>query len=104
LKTTRHSMGRVGMRAVYKYPLSLGEVFALELPEGAEILNVLSQRGDAFLYALVDPDAPAEEVSFRLAATGDPISEANELKYVDTFQLRDGGLVYHLFEIVTPRL
>ena len=92
----------MNMRTVYRYPVPLSNIFTLKMPKGAEILTAGSQHGgDAFLFALVDPDASAEEVSFRLANTGEPISE-DELKYVNTFQLRDGGLVYHLFEIVTP--
>jgi hypothetical protein len=92
------------MRTVHKYPVSLSDIFTLELPRGAEVLTAQAQDGDMFLWALVDTNAPTEEVVFRLANTGDCISETSELKYVNTFQLRGRGLIYHLFEIVIPRL
>lgn len=89
------------MRTVHKYPVSLSDISTLDLPLGAEILTVRERGGDAFLYALVSPEAPTERRVFRVANTGEPISERNELRYVGTFRLRDEGLVYHLFEMRT---
>lgn len=91
------------MRTVYKYPVSVSDIFTLELPQGAEILTVQTQGGGVSLWALVDPDAPTEGVSFRLAGTGHPVREASELQYINTFQLSGGALVFHLFKITEPR-
>lgn len=44
----------------------------------------------------MDPQARARPVRFRLAGTGHPIAEA-DLRYVGTFQLADGALVFHVF-------
>jgi hypothetical protein len=88
------------MRKVFKYTVPLNEEFSLDIPWGAKILTVQALDGEPFVWALVDPDARARAVPFRLANTGEAINEAHELRYVGTFQLRDGGLVYHLFEVL----
>lgn len=93
------------MQSVYKYPVSVHDIFTLELPEGARVLTVQAQGGaGVFLWALVDPDAPVEERAFRLAGTGHPINETNVLKYINTFQLQGGALVFHLFEMIQPSM
>lgn len=52
------------MRLLNKYTLmTLGSSpQILDLPEGAEILDVQMQHGQARLWALVDPTVPTEEV------------------------------------------
>lgn len=84
-------------RTVYKYPVTLDDAFALQLPRGAQLLTVQVQRGEPVLWALVDPGAPDETRTFRLAGTGHRIDDADLLTYVGTFQLHGGALVFHLF-------
>ncbi len=90
------------MRTVYKYPLPFEAHFRLELPLGAKVLHVDVQLGKPQLWALVDPHSPLAWRYFRVAGTGHEIvQEPSRLDYVGTFQLHDGQLVFHLFE-VTP--
>lgn len=88
------------MRTVYKYPIDLTDTFTLELPKGAQVLSVQMQGATPCLWALVDTKAEAERRTFRLAGTGHPIDESLELRFVSTFQLYGGDLVFHVFEVV----
>jgi len=86
------------MKKVYKYRLEIKDEQTLELPEGAEILTVQSQLGMACLWALVDPERKKEKRIFRIAGTGHPIDDNKKYKYIDTFQLYGGDLIFHVFE------
>jgi len=83
---------------VYKYDVPIDDTFALALPEFARVLTVQVQDGQPRLWALVDPAAPPRDRRFRLAGTGHPIQEADDWRYIGTFQLNGGALVLHLFE------
>lgn len=88
------------VRRVYKYAMPVTDVHNVELPEGAEILTVQSQHDEPHMWALVDPDAPMATRTFLLLGTGH--SSEDDLSrddYIGTYQLRDGGLVFHLFEL-----
>ncbi len=86
---------------IFKYPVSLTDDVVVEMPESAEVLGVQVQQGKAVMWALVDPDASAIARRFRLVGTGHPINgqERYQLRYVGTFQLAEGSLVFHLFEV-----
>lgn len=90
-------------RVIWKYPVRIDDKFALEMPKGAQVLAVQTQNGAPQLWALVDPDAEHESRRFALLGTGHYLTpEALEhgLTYRGTFQVRDGALVFHLFEWV----
>lgn len=90
------------MHTVYKYAIPIDDHFTINLPQGAQLLSVQAQHDTPCIWALVDPSAPIEARSFRLAGTGHPIHD-NELegtfKHVGSFQMRGGTLVFHLFEV-----
>lgn len=90
------------MRVIWKYPVPIVDTFALEMPKGAEVLTVQVQGGDAQMWALLDPDRPKVERCFRLLGTGHPlgVGEVSDRfgRYVGTFQIAGGSLVWHLFE------
>lgn len=86
------------MKKVFKYPVEIDGKFSLLLPMEAKILAVQIQHDKPCLWALVDPNAPVETRSFRLAGTGHPIDEES-LEYIGTFQMASGSLIWHLFEI-----
>jgi len=88
------------MRTVHKYPVKLTDNFEIELPKGAQILTVQEQYDFPQLWALVNPNENKKQKrKFRLAGTGHQIKETN-LEYINSFQLEDGSLVFHLFEII----
>lgn len=89
------------MKTIYKYTLTTEEMQKIELPEGAEILSVLSQNEEVCMWAMVNPDADKVIRTFAVIGTGwRLITEAN-LKYIGTVQLNGGKLVFHVFEWVT---
>ncbi len=86
---------------VFKYPIPTKDSFSLLLPKEAKILAVQTQKNNPCIWALVDTNAPNETRRFRLAGTGHPIDEnMDDLNYIGTFQMLDGVLIWHLFEIL----
>ena len=85
------------MKTIYKYGFDIEDSFTIALPRGAEILCVQTQNGGPQLWALVDPAELKESRCFELYGTGHPYREG-EQKYIGTFQLLHGDLVFHLFE------
>lgn len=91
------------MLKVFKYPVPVADLFELEMPKDAQILTVQIQGEDIQMWALVDPESPTELRQFRLAGTGHSISVKHTVKrYIGTFQIRGGRLVFHLFEVSYP--
>ena len=90
------------MLTIYKYPvLYMENHFTLELPKNAKILTVQTQKGNPQLWAMVDSETEKETRHFRLAGTGHPLGEdyLRIINYIGTFQMGNGELVFHLFEV-----
>lgn len=76
--------------------------FSLALPEGARVLSIQEQNGDAVVWALVDKDTRSTTMRrFRYFGTNCPI-DSDSLLYVSTLQLFGGGAVFHFFEEPVP--
>lgn len=94
----------------YEIPVACGkdEGADLMLPRGAEVLRVGAQDGALFLWALVEPDAPATPRRIRVAMTGEKVSQARpSLRYLGTADILFGGgpvamqvIVAHCFEVL----
>lgn len=89
------------MITIYKYPIPIEDYFTLELPKDAKILTIQTQRGTPQLWAMIDSEVEKETRYFRLSGTGHPMGEdyLRIINYVGTFQIENGALVFHLFEI-----
>ena len=87
------------MRKVFRYEFKVQDNFSIQMPVGAEILHVNTQKNQPCLWALVDPKARAETRWFRVLGTGHAISEeyVSLGDYVGTFFLYDKSFVGHLF-------
>lgn len=88
-------------KAIYKYPLIVADTQTVTLPQGAEILSVQVQNSNPMLWALVntDPFVKTENRVIKTYGTGEPIYESDTyLKYISTYQLSNGSLVFHVFE------
>jgi len=86
------------MKTIYKYAIKPEELTQLNLPMGAEILTVQSQKNNVCLWALIDTDMDEPEArTIEIIATGNQIIDSGR-KYISTFQLYDGDLVFHAFE------
>lgn len=96
------------MRAVWKFPLHLDtldddSIIEVKMPAVYETLTVQTQqRGSPCLWALVDTESEPEVRRFRIVGTGHeiPFDAAYGNEYIGTFQLMDGALVLHVFEVL----
>lgn len=83
---------------IYKYPIPIEDAFRLELPEGAEVLTVQVQSGKPCIWAKVNKETNAvERRYFHLHGTGHDLHPSAG-RYVGTFQMYEGALIFHLFE------
>lgn len=91
------------MKEIWKYELILEDYNIVSLPKGAKPLSVQVQdehTDHVRMWCLIDPNEEEhEERLFRIAGTGHPIKDEN-LDYISTFQLYDGGFVGHVFEVI----
>lgn len=87
-------------KSIWKFPIASPEQTTIKMPGGAEILTIQTQNGMPCIWALVNPENDTEERCFEIFGTGHdvPVDMGIERKYINTFQLNGGGLVYHLFE------
>lgn len=82
---------------VWKFPISPDRPW-IEMPKGAQLLSVATQRGYPCLWALVDPHAPKVKRKIETYGTGWDLP-ANPGKFVGTFLSPDGGsIVFHVFD------
>lgn len=88
-------------KRIWKYQLHTTDTQNLTMPVGAEILTVQTQNGPC-LWVLVDPDAEMEKRTIETFGTGHAIPDTpvGERKYIGTYQLHNGALVFHVFELV----
>jgi hypothetical protein len=87
-------------KTVWKFSFTPDDDIEIDMPEGAQILTVQIQFEQPCIWALVDPKSKLKKKRFKLIGTGHPI-EINDIvdyRYVGTFQLMEGQLVFHLFE------
>jgi len=84
-------------KAIWKYPLEPDQA-SIYLPVGAEILCVQVQGSEPCLWALVDPATSDKETRhIGIYGTGHRI-EGDPGRYIGTFQLNGGTLVFHVFD------
>lgn len=85
---------------IYKYPLAVQDRQDVLLPAGSKILSVQMQRGSLQLWALVKETARHVPYTILIFQTGDTLPKNYGL-YVDTFQMQQGDLVFHVFVLKT---
>lgn len=90
----------MGDLVIWKFPVAVTDSFSLSMPRGAQILSVQTQRGLPQMWALVDPQVPPEQGHFRTMGTGHnyPAELFEFCRYLGTFQIDRGYLVWHIFE------
>jgi hypothetical protein len=84
------------IKRVYKYQLVMGGWSHVYMPEGAEVLCVQVQNAEPFIWARITVGAPPVMYHFRIAGTGHDLG-SNVGRYIGTFQLDGGALVFHVF-------
>lgn len=86
-------------RSIWKFPLRVADFVEFAMPKNAKVLTVQVQLGDPCVWAEVDVGAETEIRRFRTFGTGHPLDSG--LLYIGTYQMRDGALVFHLYEDVS---
>lgn len=86
-------------KQIWKYLLMAGR-HTVKMPKGAEILTTQSIGDDAFVWAMVNPLNELEDRHFETFGTGHiiPCNMGVDRKYIGTFQMDGGALVFHVFE------
>jgi len=94
------------MNTIWKYPIPIQNSFELELPERSAVLCVQVQHDQPCIWALVNSEASLVKRKFLLLGTGQNAGavEINTQSYIGTFQLREGNLMFHLFDCRLPKL
>lgn len=87
------------MKKIFKYPIPIQDHFAVQMPIGAKVLCVQVQHGNPYIWVIVDERMPITPYQFRLRGTGHNCTDCDESRYVGTFQLNDGYLIFHLFGV-----
>lgn len=85
------------MRTIYKYPLLILDEQEVEMPMGAGLMTVQMQNGQPCLWALVDTRNTVEKRKVLIRGTGHPADNVG--RYISTFQMKGGALVFHAFEL-----
>lgn len=83
------------MKTIYKYPIEITDEQVIEMPLGANILNVQIQNDTVNIWAMVDPKEYAVPVKLRIFGTGNPVPSGLVLRYIGTVQA--AGFVWHIF-------
>ena len=91
------------MKTIWKFTLSVQDKQEIEMPKDAIILTAQIQKDELQLWAAVDTDIsiPTEIRYIGICGTGNPIPNPNNMnKYISTFQLYNGALIFHVFELI----
>lgn len=82
---------------IYKYSLKLVEHQVIKLPPESGVLKVEFQRGELFIWVIVNPEfEPTEDVEFWIVGTGHSLPETSLNRiYLDTVFYSD--IVWHVF-------
>jgi hypothetical protein len=86
------------VKTIHKYKVVIEDNITIQMPEGARVLCVQEQRGDAYIWVAVDDSRPYVSRHFCVMGTGEEVKDVGSLMYIGTFQLHAGAFVGHLFE------
>lgn len=91
------------MNKIFKYPLKTKRQQVITLPIGAKILSIQNQKDIATMWALVDTEAPVEDITIETYGTGEQLPDY--ISMVDYMGSRvSDQFVWHYFKVnSTPR-
>lgn len=87
-------------KRIFKYPVEIARLQIIDMPEGAEILSLQVQSGIPCIWALVEDGNKRQSRRFRIFGTGAEINSPFDLRFIGTWQEKEGAFVFHLFEEV----
>lgn len=88
------------IKKIFKYGPLKGHSTTVRMPMGADILHVDSQKNEVFVWAIIDPSQPSEDVIFEVYGTGHDISYdfGDGRTYLGTVKIYEESLIFHVFE------
>jgi hypothetical protein len=90
------------MKTIWKFELTPNRLQSVPIPAGGTILTVQTKGDNApLMWVLVDPDMPTQE-RCRGIDTANTAVPDDPGRYVGTFQIMEGTLEFHLFEMDQP--
>lgn len=89
------------MRKIWKWELDVTDRQSVYLPQGAQILDVQVQNGQVCMWAICLPSLPTQPRYIGIYGTGNPLPDVDldNARYISTFQMHGGALVFHAFEL-----
>ena len=81
---------------IWKYKIEITDEQEIAVPEYFHPLTCQIQNGEPYIWAIVDNLKPLKYIKIYVYGTGNPIPE-HLGNYLDTFQIYDGKLVFHVF-------
>lgn len=87
------------MKTIWKYELEITDLQVIKMPYGAKILTVQTQNDKPCIWVETNDDAhlPRNNRVIEIIGTGNPM-EVRQRTYIGTFQLHNGGMVFHVYE------
>lgn len=87
------------MKRIFKYALRTTDIQIVHMPKDAEVLTVQVQNGIPCIWAIVGESDPLVRMEVETFGTGRtmPESPLRNRKYIGTYQLDDGRIVFHVF-------
>ena len=83
---------------IWKFPISTTDLQSVSMPKNAHILCVQIQRGAPMLWAECDEEAERVDRQILIVGTGHSIDQSGARRYIGTYQLHNGDLVFHVYE------
>jgi len=87
------------MNVIYKYQIFPGDMQVLEIPQDSKILCVQTQGGEPQMWVQQYTEGSLTQKEIYIIPTGATF-DADDKKYIGTFQLNGGTLVFHVYESV----
>lgn len=87
---------------IWKEELGAVGVQEISIPQGSEILCLREQHGHPCIWFRCDPSADKEKKTVTIVGTGHNAPSPEEAKYLGTFFIEGGILVFHVFEREQP--
>lgn len=87
-------------KTIFKFQLQVLDTQFIWIHKNAEILSVQNQNEIPCMWALVNPTEEREEKCLEIFGTGHDVhcDIGVDRKFIGTFQMEGGSLVFHLFE------
>lgn len=88
------------MFTIWKAKLEPKDEQSIEVPWQSEFLSAREQGDDICVWFRCDPRQPCVSRKILIVGTGHKAPDDRNAKYLGQAQLSDGGLVFHIFEVI----